>query len=47
MLVIVIFLVIGAAASVVLLRPEWAPKISDLHAEDDDPARTTGRAIGA
>lgn len=30
MLVIVGFLVIGAAASMVLLRPEWSPKVADV-----------------
>lgn len=29
MMVIVVFLVIGAAASVILLRPEWSPRVSD------------------
>lgn len=29
MMVIVAFLVLGAAASVILLRPEWSPKVSD------------------
>lgn len=32
MLVIVIFLVLGAAASVILLRPEWSPRITDTRA---------------
>ena len=30
MKVIVVFLVIGAAACVILLRPEWSPKVSEV-----------------
>ena len=30
MLVIFVFLVVGAAATAILLRPEWAPKVTDV-----------------
>lgn len=33
MMVIVVFLIIGAAASVILLRPEWSPKVSPIVAD--------------
>lgn len=33
MMVIFVFLLIGAAATAILFRPEWAPKVADSHGE--------------